>query len=409
MIDALPPQALERTRRRKVVWLPVLGMLVLGMSGLTLLGLATSRVGVAAVLVGAVAALLPVATVVGAFMWVDRWEPEPPKVMLVAFLWGACIATVTSLAVNDHADIIGELVLGMTDVDLVRSVVVAPVAEELTKGLFLLGLLLFRRHEFNGLVDGVVYAGMVAAGFAFTENIFYFGRAFAESGLGGVDQGVVGVFILRGVFAPFAHPLFTTMIGLGAGVVAASRRPLRWLALLGGFLLAVLLHALWNGSATIGNGVAWLNFYFLVMVPVFAGVVWLVIWQRRREQRVVAGKLRFFAERGWIAPSEVPLLGSLAKRRRWRLKVLRRSGPAAARAVTTYQNAVTALAFLYHRIHQGAEGPETRERHDQLLTALQQARAEAVRAASKASGGRPRRNRRRKEEEAVTAAESAED
>ena len=46
--------------------------------------------------------------------------------------------------------------------------------------MFLVGLLIFRRREFDGIVDGIVYAGLVAAGFAFTENILYFGRAFAE-------------------------------------------------------------------------------------------------------------------------------------------------------------------------------------------------------------------------------------
>ena len=59
---------------------------------------------------------------------------------------------------------------------------VAPIVEEAVKGAFLVGLLIFRRREFDGIVDGIVYAGLVAAGFAFTENILYFGRAFTEDG-----------------------------------------------------------------------------------------------------------------------------------------------------------------------------------------------------------------------------------
>ena len=60
----------------------------------------------------------------------------------------------------------------------------APLFEEAAKGAFVLGIMLFLRKEFDGVIDGVVYAGFVAAGFAFTENIYYFGRAFAEHGFG---------------------------------------------------------------------------------------------------------------------------------------------------------------------------------------------------------------------------------
>ena len=49
----------------------------------------------------------------------------------------------------------------------------APVTEEASKGLFLLLLLWWRRAELDGVLDGIVYAGMVGIGFAFTENILY--------------------------------------------------------------------------------------------------------------------------------------------------------------------------------------------------------------------------------------------
>jgi RsiW-degrading membrane proteinase PrsW (M82 family) len=85
------------------------------------------------------------------------------------------------------------------------------------------GLLLFRRREFDGIIDGIVYAGIVAAGFAFTENILYFGRAFGEEAeMGG---SVLFTLILRGVLSPFAHPLFTSMTGIGAGLAANSAAP----------------------------------------------------------------------------------------------------------------------------------------------------------------------------------------
>ena len=34
--------------------------------------------------------------VVLAYLWLDRWEPEPPRLLVLAFLWGASVAVVIS-------------------------------------------------------------------------------------------------------------------------------------------------------------------------------------------------------------------------------------------------------------------------------------------------------------------------
>jgi hypothetical protein len=274
--------------------------------------------------------------------------------------------------------VLGDQILGAGRGDVVGAVISAPIVEEAFKGAFLIGLVLWRRREFDGVVDGVVYAGLVAAGFAFVENILYFGRAFATAGLVSEGGGVVAVFILRGVLSPFAHPVFTAMIGIAIGLAIRRRNPVaRVLLCLAGYVAAVLLHALWNASAGFGFLPA---FYVLIMVPLFAGLVSLVVWQRRREQRVVAAQLPGFAQAGWIAPSEVPLLASLAGRRDWRAAVRQRAGAGAAEAVRDYQEAVTELAFLRDRMQRGAVGPEAGRWHQEGLAAVLAARDRAVRA-----------------------------
>ena len=146
---------------------------------------------------------------VACFLWIDRWEPEPPRLLLLAFLWGACFAALSALVINSSAALIADEVLGRGSGDIVGAVVVAPIVEEAVKGVFLVGLLIFRRREFDGIVDGIVYAGLVAAGFAFTENILYFGRAFTEDGPIGQAGGVFAVLLMRGralaVRAPAVH------------------------------------------------------------------------------------------------------------------------------------------------------------------------------------------------------------
>src|SRR5262249_14409594 len=156
----------------------------------------------------------------------------------------------------------------------------APIAEEAAKGIFLVGLLIWRRQEFDGLVDGIVYAGFTAAGFAFTENIYYFGRVFATFGFGTATTGVIAAFILRAVRAPSTHPLFTAMTGLGIGSAArTTNSKVRVLAPLAGYLGAVMLHSLWNSSATLGGANTFLVVYFLVILPILGAMVAVVVWQ----------------------------------------------------------------------------------------------------------------------------------
>ena len=374
------PQRYQSWNQQHSRWvlLPVLGLVVLAVPGLIVLGVISTNIGSGAVLVGAMAAVLPVILVVAAFLWVDRWEPEPSRLLLAAFLWGAGVSVLGAAIVNDTAAVLGEQVLGNGRGDLVGTVISAPIAEEAFKGAFLIGLVLLRRREFDGVVDGIVYAGLVAAGFAFTENVLYFGRAFATDGLVGEGGSVVVVFMIRGVLSPFAHPVFTAMIGVAVGLAVRRRNLFGWVLVpLVGYVPAVVLHALWNASAGLGF---FPGFYAVIMVPLFGGLIALVLWQRRREQRVVAGQLAGFASAGWIAPTEVPLLASLAGRRGWRSEVRRRAGERAADAVRDYQHAVTELAFLSDRMQRGTVGSETGRWHHDTLAALMTARERAVHA-----------------------------
>lgn len=356
--------------------LPAVGLGAAGVCGLVVLGIGTAQTGLVAVLVGLAAALILLGPVLAAFLWVDRWEPEPSRFLLAAFAWGAGVAALTALLVNDTAHAVGDLILDGGRGDVFAAVISAPVVEEAVKGLFVLAVLLWRRNEFDGVIDGIVYAGVTAAGFAFTENIFYFAMAFESGGLGGpgldaANGGVFASFLLRGVLSPFVHPLFTVLAGIGLGLaVRHTALGVRIAAPLLGFLAAIGLHALWNASATLGSGREFLNFYFLVMVPIFAAVVWLVSWQRRREHAVIAGQLPALASRGVIPASEVDLLGSLSGRRRWRAAVRRESGPQAARAVRKYQAAVTELAFLRHTAQRQQVSQKVRQRQRQLLAEL---------------------------------------
>ena len=362
---------------RRTTTLSLLGLIALGACGLVLLGLGTTNLGTMPILVGAVAALFPVVVVVQTFLWVDRWEPEPTKMLLLAFVWGACGAALAAFLLNSTAEIAANAILGGKGGNTVAALVSAPLFEEGAKGAFLLGLLIFARREFDGVVDGIVYAGIVAAGFAFSENIKYFAVAFEHGGFGSTN-GVITAFLLRGVISPFTHPLFTSMTGIGFGIAArTSVRWRRWAAPLAGYLIAVGLHALWNGTATLGGSYAFVSLYVFGMVPLFLAMAALLWWSRRREQGVVERYITGMVLRGLVPAKEMDVLCSMAARRitvRW---ARRRFGREAGRAVANYHTAVTELAFLTKALENGVAGEDGDERHEQLVAALAAARHNA--------------------------------
>jgi len=307
---------------------------------------------------------LAMSVVLAGYFWLDRWEPEPSRLLLLAFLWGAGVAVVVSLVL----EVLTSAVLGH---GLVLTVA-GPAIEEAAKGAFLLVMLTgARRREFDGVVDGLVYAGFAAVGFAFIEDVGYVAEAFGQ----GSETGVTTV-VLRLVLAPFAHPLFTSLIGLGMGLAVARPGPGRWIYPAAGYLGAVALHALWNGSLLFGLA-GYVAVYLLIMVPALVAAVLVARHHRRRERDVVNRQLPAMVYYRWLTPAEAAWLGSIAARRVWLRSVRRRSGPAGVRALREFQQAATELAFLRDRVERGVGPSDAYYLHAELVNALTVARARA--------------------------------
>ncbi|MBA3421512.1 MAG: PrsW family intramembrane metalloprotease, partial [Thermoleophilaceae bacterium] len=258
-----PVPALRPRRRGPRRALAALGVIVLLLAGLLTLLVIGVEVGPVALVTGLVLAVLPVPIYVGLALFVDRFEPEPPQLLAWAFFWGATGATLIALIVNSAGQLLVGSTFGSAVGELYGASLSAPVVEETAKAVVLLAIYRWRRAEFDGVLDGIVYAAMVGLGFAFTENILYYGRTALEGGV-----PLAAVFFVRGVLAPFAHPVFTALTGVGLGFAALrpglSRRVLPVVGLLG----AMILHSLWNTSAGVGGGLGFLTVYVVVMLPV---------------------------------------------------------------------------------------------------------------------------------------------
>ncbi|MGA5894403.1 PrsW family intramembrane metalloprotease [Streptomyces venetus] len=335
---------------------------LLAISGLVILALVREETGTEGFLVGLGLATLPVPLLIATFRWLDRVEPGPWRNLLFCFAWGACAAALIAIVANSFATRwIATATADPSSADTLGATVIAPVVEETAKAAAVLLVFLFRRRDFTGIVDGVVLAGVTATGFAFTENILYLGMAFGTdqlTGHSGIASVTAATFFVRVIMSPFAHPLFTVLTGIGFGIAAltADGRPIRRVAFpLSGLLLAMGMHAMWNGSSSFGE-YGFFAVYAAFMVPIFGLLTWLVVWTRQRELRTVQTELPAYAVAGWLSPAEPYALGSMRARRIARQYARRHAGRAAARAVAQYEGYATSLAFLRHRGRKGRTG-----------------------------------------------------
>ncbi|MFI5684765.1 PrsW family intramembrane metalloprotease [Streptomyces sp. NPDC051636] len=349
---------------------------LLALSGLVILALVRQQTGTDGFLVGLGLAVLPVPLLIAAFRWLDRVEPGPWRNIVFAFAWGACAAALIAIVANSFATKwIATSTADPSSADTLGATVIAPIVEESAKAAAVLLVFLFRRRDFTGIVDGVVIAGVTATGFAFTENILYLGTAFGTDQVTG-DRGIASVtaatFFVRVIMSPFAHPLFTVLTGIGFGIAALSadrQHVRRGLVPLGGLLLAMSMHAFWNGSSTFGP-YGFFAVYGAFMLPAFGLLTWLVIWTRQRELRTVREELPAYVLAGWLGPGEPFALGSMRARRLARDHARHHLGKSAARAVERYEAYATSLAFLRHRGRRGRAGADFVVRERELLSEL---------------------------------------
>jgi protease PrsW len=323
-----------------------LGVLILlgTIAGLIVIGLtALNPVGTA---IGFVLSSVAMTVVLLAYLWLDRWEPEPPRLLVLAFLWGASVAVVVSVILGLFIEVL--ISGGETETVSAASVVIAaPMIEEAAKGLFLLLMMTgARRNELNSMTDCLVYAGIAAAGFTWLEDILYIG--------GGESLGdSLLTAAMRLVMAPFAHSLFTTAFGIGVYFALQRRDVLGKVGCIAlGYIGAVFMHGLWNGSSLLSVE-AYFGVYLLWMVPIFGLAIWLGIASRRREQRVVATKLPGMVSAGLVTPNEATWLGSIRNRKLAVDQATQLGGRPAGKSVKKFAAQVVELAFVRDRIDRG--------------------------------------------------------
>ncbi|MEW9531174.1 PrsW family intramembrane metalloprotease [Microbispora sp. NPDC049125] len=294
-------------------------------------------------------AVAPVPLLLAGVLALDRMEPEPRTNLVFAFAWGAGIAVLVAGVLNSLNLVYVAHQLG--DETSARNLVAtfgAPPVEETVKGLVLLGLLWFRRHELDGPTDGIIYASMVGLGFAMSENVSYYIAALGENG----PQVLAATLVLRAVLSPFAHPLFTSMIGIAVAYAAQRRGAAGIFAIIIGWIAAMTLHGLWNGFASFG-GLGGLAVAYLILMTLLVVELVVVFRDRKRIVGLIQRYLPPYERNGLVNPADIFMLSSLRGRRQARAWAKAHGGRRGARAMSDYQLASTELGLLHARAARG--------------------------------------------------------
>lgn len=321
--------------------------LFLGLLVLIVIGIETGPI---ALMLGLITATLPVPLYIILVLWIDRYEAEPLWMLATAFFWGALIATFFAFLLNTTSQGVVGALANANAGQAFAAVVSAPIVEEIGKAFILFIFFFWKKDEFDGVVDGIVYASLTALGFAMTENILYYGKAANEGG----GEALTLVLIIRGFFAPFSHPLFTSLTGIGLGLARQSTNiAVKLLTPVIGLLMAIFMHSIWNGSAVFGGGGVFIITYILVMVPAFIILLVIIAIALRREGQVVREFLVVDLERGVFTREEYDQLGSIAGRMGSSFRALSQTGVKGWRARRQFNQLASELAFHRSRVSRG--------------------------------------------------------
>jgi protease PrsW len=174
-----------------------------------------------------------------AMWWIDRLDssrPEPAKLGRKAAFFGMLVvipAVIIELAIGSafKGSVANNSVAGAA----IKAFLIAATVEELCK-YAAMRLAVWKHPAFDERMDGIVYASRAALGFALIENMLYM--------LGQHEwKSALLVWLLRACLSVPGHMIWSGIVG----AMAARRRfDGRGVGLLGGLIIAIALHGLFD-------------------------------------------------------------------------------------------------------------------------------------------------------------------
>jgi len=192
-------------------------------------------------------------------------HPEPRRMIIKIFLWGALMTLPVSLIQEGLSYLLGLTSFGLMTRALLYWFLVIALSEEFFKYLVVKVKVMDSPHLDEPL-DIMLYMVVAALGFAAVENILYlFQPIMGQVSLIKVIEGTLILDIVRFIGATFLHTLCSATIGysLAISVFEAKRKKLY---LISGILIAMVLHGLYDFSIMTLSGSSNINIAIPVVI-----------------------------------------------------------------------------------------------------------------------------------------------
>jgi len=298
--------------------------------------------------------------------WVDRYEKEPVVLLGGVFLWGAIIAAGAAFIVNSFVGLGIYMFTGsQAFTELTTASAIAPVIEESLKGMACLLVFLFFRHEFDSILDGIVYAAITAIGFAATENVYYiYNYGFQPNGM----NGILYMFFVRVILVGWQHPFYTAFIGIGLAISRLNRNlSIKIMVPIIGWGIAVFAHSFHNTISTVFQGLQSLAIGIIFDWSGWITMIIFVIWALYREQKWIISQLRDEVSNGVITTAQYLTACSARAQTSTRIKALF-SGK--YRLIDRFYLLSAELAFKKYQAYAMGEQGENQAEIDRLRAEL---------------------------------------
>ncbi|PKL81851.1 MAG: hypothetical protein CVV24_13175 [Ignavibacteriae bacterium HGW-Ignavibacteriae-3] len=246
------------------------------------------------------AAILPMLAYLFLIWWMDRYEREPLQFVFLHFMWGAFGAVIFgvtgSYLLSYLAGISGT---GSGTGEIIRTVILAPVSEEIAKGIFL--VFTINSRKFDNITDGLVYGGAIGLGFGMTENFIYF-LAYGNS-----LSSWIQIVLIRSLFSAVMHCIATASVGVFLAIAKFSLLKRRKYLPFFGFMIAILIHFIWNSAVSFEETFLYGLIFMILLIYYFFSIFKFAI---RNEKRIIETELSEESASGLIPEPHIKILST---------------------------------------------------------------------------------------------------
>lgn len=189
-------------------------------------------------------------------------HPEPKRMILRVFVWGAIVSLPIALMEFGLKEILNQFDMDLFLYNFISFFVIVAPIEELFKYL-VVKLKVINSPHLDEPVDIMLYMVVAALGFAGVENIifmFSYGQPIADT---------LALSLIRFIGAVFVHTLCSGIIGYS---LAISFCEIKWKKLIftSGVLMAIVLHATFNFvMITLPDKISYPTVTFIIITSAF--------------------------------------------------------------------------------------------------------------------------------------------